>query len=111
MEWLDANGNKVAINRNTTTNNPMSNKLVYIWDMHVDPEDSGVWCSAEEYKGEYQGFVYESEFEAIKYGRMHLSELEEKGELRGDADDYSIEAIAIPMSKVSKDTLRLSGIN
>ena len=108
-EWLDANGKKV----NTTASQPTpatNEKMVYIWDMYIDKEDKGNWRSADDYRGVWEGFVYESEFEAIKYGRKHLKELEDEGELRGSADDYDVEAFAVPISKVSKSTRIFSGI-
>ena len=104
-EWLDASGNKIASN-NTTTDN----RVVYIWDMYIDKFDKGNWLSADYYNGEWQGMVYESKAEALKYGRMHLEELEEEGELRGSPDDYDIDIIEVPILKVSKSTLRFSGI-
>jgi hypothetical protein len=109
MEWLDSNGNKVNLN-NKTSSQQANEKLVYVWDMYTFPEDKGNWMSAEECHGEWEGFVYESEFEAIKGGRTHLRELEDEGELRGTLDDYNIDTIQVPISKVSKATLRFSGL-
>ena len=107
-EWLDASGAKVNTNNNTTQ--PATYKLVYVWDMYIDPEDKGNWRSADDYRGEWEGIVYASEFDAIKYGRKHLKELAAKGRLKGDLDDYAIDAVAVPVSKVSQYTLKLSGI-
>ena len=89
------------------------NKLpdtVYIWDMYIDPRDKGTWCSAEKYNDEYDGFVFKTKEDAFHYGREHLYELDDEGELRGDPDDYDINTIAIPLSKVNNYTLSLSGL-
>jgi hypothetical protein len=89
---------------------------VYIWDMYLDPADKGTWMSAELYNGEYDGVVFETEEEALNAAWYHLQELEDEGELSDwdddsvDPDDYTIEAIAIPLSKVSEDTLYSSNL-
>ena len=107
MEWIEANGNKVDSSKNTSQ---ASNEKIYIWDMYIDPADKGTWTSAEIYRGKYDGAVFDSEFEAIKHGRIHLKELENEGELKGDLDDYTIDAEPILKSEVYPDTLQSSGI-
>ena len=111
-EWVDAKGNKVSFNGNI--NKPAtsieSEEVVYVWDMYLDPRDKGNWCSAEKNNGEYDGFVFKSKEEAVRYGREHLYELDDEGELRGDPDDYDIDVVAIPKSEVSDYTLRFSGL-
>ena len=107
MEWLDAKGNKIGTNKSTSQT---SNEKVYIWDMYIDPADKGTWTSAEVYRGKYDGAVFGSEFEAIKHGRIHLRELEDEGELKGDLNDYTIDAESILRSEVYPDTIQSSGI-
>ena len=85
-------------------------EVVYIWDMYLDPRDKGTWCSAEKSNNEYDGFVFKSAEEAFHYGKKHLYELDDEGELRGDPDDYDIDTVAIPKSEVSEYTLRFSGL-
>ena len=100
-EWVDANGNKAT---------RQSTEVVYIWDMYIFPEDKGIWCSAEEYNGEYDGCVFKTKEAAYNEGRLHLYELEDEGELRGDPDDYDIDVVEIPKNKVSDYTLEFSGL-
>jgi hypothetical protein len=100
-EWVDANGNKAA---------GKSAEVVYIWDMYMDPKDKGTWCSAEEYNGEYDGSVFKTKEAAFNEGKIHLYELEDEGELRGDPEDYDIDVVAIPKNKVSNYTLEFSGL-
>lgn len=83
---------------------------VYIWDMYIDPKDKGTWCSATLYNGEYDGYVFETEDQAIQWGCDHLSELDHEGELDGYPDDYTVDAVAIPVSKVSQYTLETSNL-
>lgn len=100
-EWVDAKGNKLG---------NQSAEVVYIWDMYIDPRDKGTWCSAEEYNGEYDGSVFKTKEAAFREGKIHLMELEDEGELRGLPEDYDIDVVAIPKSRVSDYTLEFSGI-
>ena len=111
MEWINASGKK--INSAPVAKAPtqtVNNKDVYVWSMYIDNQTKGNWMSAEEVHGQYEGFVFETAQEAIDFGHNHLRELEDEGELLGDADDYTVEAVAIPISKVSKSTLTFSGM-
>ena len=85
-------------------------EIVYIWDMYIDPADKGTWCSAEEYNGEYDGSVFKTKEAAYNEGKIHLYELEDEGQLRGDPEDYDIDVIEIPKNKVSEYTLEFSGL-
>ena len=107
-EWVDNKGNKITAAGNI--NNSQPEEVVYIWDMYVDPRDKGTWCSAEKYNGEYDGYVYRSKEKAYAGGFNHLLELNDEGQLRGDPDDYDVDAVAIPKSEVSDYTLRFSGL-
>ena len=84
---------------------------VWIYDMYLDPADKGTWTSAELYNGKYDGYVYETEDAALDGAWLHLSELEDEGELEGDPDDYYIEAFAVPVSEVHEDTLSFSKLD
>ena len=112
LEWVDRAGNKASFNNRTNkpATNDESEEVVYIWDMYIDPRDKGTWCSAEKYNDEYDGFVFKTKEDAFNYGREHLYELDDEGELRGDPDDYDIDVVAIPKSEVSDYTLRFSGL-
>ena len=109
LEWVDAKGNKSSSDK-STANSP-SDDVVYIWDMYMDPRDKGNWCSAEEYNGEYDGSVFKTKEAAFNEGKIHLYELEDEGQLRGNPEDYDIDVVAIPKNKVSGYTLEFSGIN
>lgn len=110
-EWVDASGNKISSNKPASQSTVgKSDEFVYIWDMYIDPIDKGTWCSAEKYNGEYDGFVFKTKEEAFRYGKEHLYELEDEGELRGDPDDYDIDTVTIRKSEVSDYTLKFSGI-
>lgn len=100
-EWVDAKGNKAT---------SQSAEVVYIWDMYIDPRDKGTWCSAEEYNGEYDGSVFKTKEAAYNEAKIHLYELEDEDQLRGDPGDYDIDIIAIPKNKVSDYTLEFSGL-
>ena len=84
---------------------------VWIWDVYLEPNDKGTWTSAELYNGKYDGYVFETEDEALDAAWSHLSELEDEGELEGDPDDYYVEAFSVLVSEVDEDTLSESGLN
>jgi hypothetical protein len=84
---------------------------VWIWDVYLEPEDKGTWTSAELYNGKYDGYVFETEDEALDAAWLHLGELEDEGELEGDPDDYYVEAFAVPVSEVAEETLSESGLD
>jgi hypothetical protein len=113
LEWVDANGNKSSISgqANRPATRDKETDVVYIWDMYVDPKEKGTWCSAEEYNGEYDGSVFKTKEAAYNEAKIHLFELEDEGNLRGDPEDYDIDIIEIPKAKVSAYTLEFSGIN
>ena len=110
-EWIYASGKKVTTTPATSAHTQVANdKDVYLWSMYLDNQTKGNWMSAEEISGQYEGFVFETAQEAIDFAHNHLRELEDEGELLGKASDYTVEAVAIPISKVSKSTLRFSGL-
>ena len=90
--------------------------IVFAWDMYIDPADKGTWTSAELYKGEYDGMVFETKEKAIDAAVYHLSELEDEGKLLDedenpvDPDDYTIDTFVIGIEKVSDETLEASGL-
>ena len=111
-EWVDAQGKAVTTGQAATTTKAQSTnqQVVYAWDMYIDPADKGTWLSAyADNRGIWDGFVFKTDLEAVEYGDQHLQDLEAKGRLKGDIDDYSIDTIEIPISKVSIDSLRFSG--
>ena len=83
---------------------------VWIWDIYLEPADKGTWTSAELDNGKYDGYVYETEDEALGGAWTHLGELDDEGELSGDPDDYYVEAFSVPASKVHEETLSYSGL-
>lgn len=85
-------------------------KVVYIWDMYLDPADKGNWTSAELDNGIWDGYVFETEEEALAAGYYHLGELDDEGELDGDPDDYYVEAFNVLVSDVDPDTLLASDL-
>lgn len=85
-------------------------KVVYIWDIYLDPADKGNWTSAELYNSAWDGVVFETEDEALNAGYYHLGELEDEDELEGDPDDYYVEAFSVSVSDVDPDTLLMSGL-
>lgn len=84
---------------------------VWIWDIYLKPSKKGTWTSAELYQGKYDGYVYETEEDALDGAWVHLGELDDEGELRGDPDDYYVEAFSVPVSEVHEETLSYSGLD
>jgi hypothetical protein len=90
---------------------------VYAWDMYIVPADKGTFCSAEKYRGVWDGVVYETEDDAIAAGRYHLHELDDEGELSDDPaeyvepEDYTIDVFAIPLKDVPKSVLDQSNLS
>ena len=90
---------------------PSAIQIYNIDSTNVTPEH---WVklatTIREHYDEYDGFVFKTKEDAFHYGREHLYELDDEGDLRGDPDDYDIDVIAIPKAKVSRYTLRFSGL-
>lgn len=90
---------------------------VYAWDMYLVPTDKGTLCSAEKYRGVWDGIVYETENKALDAGRLHLQELDDEGELGDDlndyveSDDYTIDVFAIPLKDIPSRVLERSNLN
>lgn len=77
---------------------------VWYWDMYINPGRKGTWTSID------NDTVFETEEDALDGAWTLLGELEDEGELRGDPDDYTIDAIKIPISKVKPEVLKGSGL-
>jgi hypothetical protein len=109
--------NNAANQVSKNTNSNSSEKVVYAWDIYLDPRDKGSFCSAEKYNGVWDGTVYETETEAENAGWYHLLELEDEGELSPDPDiyiepsDYNIDVIAIPLSEIPEAVLYYSKLD
>lgn len=121
LEWKDSKGNTVKLNNTSNqavskTSNNTSEKVVYAWDMYLDPNDKGTFCSAEQYNGVWDGMVYETDIDADNAAWYHLQELETEGELSPDPniyvepDDYTIDIFTIPLSEVSDAVLQYSNL-
>ena len=123
LEWKDSKGNAIKLNNTSgqatskNTNNNSSEKVVYAWDIYLDPRDKGTFCSAEKYNGVWDGMVYETEAKAENAAWYHLLELEDEDELSPDPniyvepDDYTIDIFTIPLSEVSDAVLHYSNLD
>lgn len=78
---------------------------VWYWDIYKDPSEKGTWISLD------FDTVYETRDAAITGAYKHLSELDYEDELEYDSDDYYVDAVTIPVSKVSSDALEWSGLS
>lgn len=78
---------------------------VWYWDIYIDPSEKGTWTSLD------AETVYETKDDAINSAYNHLNELDDEDELEYDPDDYYVDAVKIPISKVSKDVLEWSGLD
>jgi hypothetical protein len=77
-------------------------KSVWVFDIYRDPSDKGYGTS---------DMVFETETAAINAGWNHLSELDDEEELDYDEDDYTVDAIEIPLARVSEATLSFSRLH
>lgn len=77
---------------------------VWYWDIYFDPSEKGTWTSID------NDTVFETEDAALDGAYVHLKELEDEGELEYESDDYYVDAVKIPISKVSADVLEWSGL-
>lgn len=87
---------KASYGKNTPTE-------VWYWDIYKDHSEKGTWISLD------FDTVYETKDAAINGAYKHLGELDYEDELDYDLDDYYIDAVKIPISKVSMDALKWSG--
>jgi hypothetical protein len=77
---------------------------VWYWDMYLEPSEKGTWISID------NDTVFETEDDAIDGAYTLLGELDDEGELEYDPDEYYVDAVKIPISKVSPDVLKWSGL-
>lgn len=90
--------------RINTYNNKFPNEL-YAWDMYLDEDEKGEWCSAEKDGVTWDGKVFENEDDAINAAWTLLQELSDENELRGDRSDYTIDTFTIPITELTVDLL------
>jgi len=77
---------------------------VWVWDIYLTPKKKGTWTSIQ------NDLVFETQDKALDAAWRLLNELDDEGELRGDPDDYYVEAFEIPLSSVSKEVLNYSNL-
>jgi hypothetical protein len=79
-------------------------KTVWTWDIYLESTKKGTWTGIK------NDLVFETEDNALDAAWELLNELDDEGELRGDPDDYYVEAFEIPLSSVSKEVLKYSNL-
>jgi hypothetical protein len=77
---------------------------VWTWDIYLTPKKKGTWTGIQ------NDLVFETQDKALDAAWALLNELDDEGELRGDPDDYYVEAFEIPLSSVSKEALKYSNL-
>lgn len=77
---------------------------VWTWDIYLTPKKKGTWTGVQ------NDIVFETQDKALDAAWALLKELEDEGELRGDPDEYYIDAFEIPLSSVSKEALKFSNL-
>lgn len=77
---------------------------VWTWDIYLTPKKKGTWTGIQ------NDLVFETQDKALDAAWALLNELDDEGELRGDPDDYYVEAFEIPLSSVSKEALKFSNL-
>lgn len=78
---------------------------LWYWDMYTDPRQKGTWTSIE------NDLVFETEDEAYDAAYCLLRELDDEDELFVDPDDYIVDVVKIPLTRVSEDALEHSGLS
>ena len=96
---------QVKIEEKTNTYNGNFPTSLFAWDMYLDEDEKGTWCSAEKYNFTWDGKVFETEDEAFKTAYELLNELSNENELRGDPNDYTIDIFMIPITELTVDFL------
>ena len=94
------------------TNNYKDEPVVFIWSKYVDETKKDTWLSVEKNsEGKYEGMLYETAEEAVKEASaMLVDQLEDDWfsdeELpTRNIEDWTVEAIAVPLSEVSEEAL------
>ena len=77
---------------------------VWSWDIYLTPRKKGTWTGID------NDIVFETKEKALDGAWQLLNELDDEGELKGDPDDYTIDAFEVPLSSVSDSVLRFSNL-
>ena len=105
IEQLQQELTQALIEEKSTTYNGNFPNNLYAWDMYIDEDEKGTWCSVEKEGFTWDGQVFETEDDASEAAWRLLSELADENELRGDPDDYTIETFTIPITELTVDFL------
>ena len=105
IESLLAELQQAKLNEKTSTYNGNFPNVLFAWDMYLDDQEKGNWCSAEKSGFTWYGIVFETEYDAIEAANTLLNELYNEDELRGDPDDYTISTFSIPITELTVDLL------
>lgn len=95
--------------KSATYNNIFPDKL-YAWDMYIDENEKGTWCSAKKYGFTWDGIVFETEADAFNAGLTLLRELADERELDGDLDEYTIDTFSVPITELTVEILEESDL-
>lgn len=101
---------KAKVSEKSSTYNGKFPTALFAWDMYLDEEEKGEWCSAEKEDYTWDGRVFETEDAAVAAACTLLNELSNENELRGDPEDYTIDTFTIPITELTVELLEESDL-
>lgn len=101
---------KAKVEEKSNTYNGKFPTSLFAWDMYLEEDEKGTWCSAEKDGYTWDGKVFETKDDAVNAACVLLSELSDEDELRGDPDDYFINTFAIPITELTVELLEDSDL-
>ena len=110
IECLQQELTQAIIEEKRNTYNGTFPTTLYTWDMYVDEDEKGTWCGAEKDGIDWNGYVYETEDDAVTGGLDLLMQLNNEGDLDYDVDDYTVDTIAIPFKELTAEILEYSDL-
>jgi hypothetical protein len=110
IEGLLTELQKAKIEEKSSTYNGKFPTRLFAWNMYLDEDEKGTWCSAEKEDYTWDGKVFETEDDATNAAWTLLTELNDEDELRGDPDDYIIDTFSIPITELTVELLEESDL-
>ena len=110
IERLQQELQQAQIEEKSNTYNGKFPTVLFAWDMYLDDDEKGTWCSADKIEYTWDGIVYETEDDATAAAWTLLNELSDEDELQGDPDDYFIDIFTIPITELTVELLEESDL-
>ena len=110
IERLQQELQQAQVEEKSATYNGNFPTALFAWDMYLEEDEKGTWCSADRSDFTWDGKVFETKDDAVNAACVLLNELSDEDELEGDPDDYFINTFAIPITELTVELLEESDL-